>query len=85
MVWFLYVASPQQGRLRLSSPKSGQGAGGEARTRDRKDPADIRADSLSTVPQTPPDESEITQDFALFKNSRPVVLKQPTQPWLSIE
>ncbi|GFN76832.1 hypothetical protein PoB_000333800 [Plakobranchus ocellatus] len=47
-------ASPQQGDLRLSGPPSGQGAGGGARTRDRMVPADLRADSLATVPPTPP-------------------------------
>ncbi|GFO44481.1 hypothetical protein PoB_007098600 [Plakobranchus ocellatus] len=31
---------------------SGQGAGGGARTRDRRVPADLRADSLTTVPPT---------------------------------
>ncbi|GFN73746.1 hexosyltransferase [Plakobranchus ocellatus] len=46
--------SPQQGDLRLSGPPSGQGAGGGARTRDRMVPADLRADSLATVPPTPP-------------------------------
>ncbi|GFO34464.1 hypothetical protein PoB_006096900 [Plakobranchus ocellatus] len=45
---------PQQGDLRLSGPPSGQGAGGGARTRDRRVPADLRADSLATVPPTPP-------------------------------
>ncbi|GFO28280.1 acid-sensing ion channel 4 [Plakobranchus ocellatus] len=50
----LYIASPQQGDLRLSGPPSGQGAGGGARTRDRRVPADLRADSLATVPPTPP-------------------------------
>ncbi|GFO07677.1 hypothetical protein PoB_003418200 [Plakobranchus ocellatus] len=35
------------------APPSGQGAGGEARTRDRWVPADLRADSLTTVPPTP--------------------------------
>ncbi|GFN83382.1 hypothetical protein PoB_000988800 [Plakobranchus ocellatus] len=50
---FLYIASPQQGDLRLSGPPSGQGAGGGARTRDRRVPADLRADSLATVPPTP--------------------------------
>ncbi|GFN74632.1 hypothetical protein PoB_000113800 [Plakobranchus ocellatus] len=39
--------------LRLSGPPSGQGAGGGARTRNRKVPADLRADSLATVPPTP--------------------------------
>ncbi|GFO16920.1 hypothetical protein PoB_004342500 [Plakobranchus ocellatus] len=47
------TASPQQGDLRLSGPPSGQGAGGGARTRDRRVPADFRADSLATVPPTP--------------------------------
>ncbi|GFN92307.1 hypothetical protein PoB_001881300 [Plakobranchus ocellatus] len=51
----LYIASPQQGDLRLSGPPSGQGAGGGARTRDRRVPADLRADSLATVPPTPQD------------------------------
>ncbi|GFO35923.1 hypothetical protein PoB_006242800 [Plakobranchus ocellatus] len=46
-------ASPQQGDLRLSGPPSGQDAGGGARTRDRRVPADLRADSLATVPPTP--------------------------------
>ncbi|GFO00862.1 hypothetical protein PoB_002736700 [Plakobranchus ocellatus] len=54
-LWFLYIASPQQGDLRLSGPPSGQGAGGGARTSDRRVPADLRADSLATVPPTPPD------------------------------
>ncbi|GFO03161.1 hypothetical protein PoB_002966600 [Plakobranchus ocellatus] len=51
---FLYIASPQQGDLRLLSPPSGQSAGSGARTRDRRVPADLRADSLATVPPTPP-------------------------------
>ncbi|GFN97389.1 hypothetical protein PoB_002389500 [Plakobranchus ocellatus] len=38
-------SSPQQGDLRLSGPPSGQGAGSGARTRDRRVPADLRADS----------------------------------------
>ncbi|GFO46684.1 GDP-mannose-4,6-dehydratase [Plakobranchus ocellatus] len=46
--------SPQQGDLGLSGPPSGQGAGGGARTRDRMVPVDLRADSLATVPPTPP-------------------------------
>ncbi|GFO08923.1 hypothetical protein PoB_003542800 [Plakobranchus ocellatus] len=51
---FLCIASPQQGDLRLSGPPPRQDAGGGARTRDRRVPADLRADSLSTVPPTPP-------------------------------
>ncbi|GFN74345.1 hypothetical protein PoB_000085100 [Plakobranchus ocellatus] len=33
--------------------RAGYGAFGEARTCDRKDPADLRADSLATVPPVP--------------------------------
>ncbi|GFO21806.1 hypothetical protein PoB_004831100 [Plakobranchus ocellatus] len=47
-------ASQQQGDLRLLAPLSGQGAGSGARTRNRRVPADLRADSLATVPPTPP-------------------------------
>ncbi|GFN92439.1 hypothetical protein PoB_001894500 [Plakobranchus ocellatus] len=50
---FLYIASPQQGDLRLLGPPSGQGTGSGARTRNRRVPADLRADSLATVPPTP--------------------------------
>ncbi|GFN80907.1 hypothetical protein PoB_000741300 [Plakobranchus ocellatus] len=46
--------SPQQGDLRLSGPPSGQGAGSGARTRDRRVPADLRANSQATVLPTPP-------------------------------
>ncbi|GFO14215.1 guanine nucleotide-binding protein g(o) subunit alpha [Plakobranchus ocellatus] len=49
----LLLASPQQGDLRLSGPPSGQGAGSGARTRDRRVPADLRADSQATVLPTP--------------------------------
>ncbi|GFO34347.1 hypothetical protein PoB_006085200 [Plakobranchus ocellatus] len=47
-------ASPQKSNLRLPGPPSGQGAGGEARTRERRILADIRADSLAIVPPTTP-------------------------------
>ncbi|GFO50692.1 hypothetical protein PoB_007719700 [Plakobranchus ocellatus] len=49
-----FDASPQQGGLKLSGPPSGQSASGGARTRDRRVPADHRADSLATVPPAPP-------------------------------
>ncbi|GFO11915.1 hypothetical protein PoB_003842000 [Plakobranchus ocellatus] len=52
-IGFLYIASPQQGDLRLSGPPPGQGAGSGARTRDRRVPADLRADSQATVLPTP--------------------------------
>ncbi|GFO42323.1 hypothetical protein PoB_006882800 [Plakobranchus ocellatus] len=45
-------ACPQQGDLRLSGPPSGQGTSGGAQTRNRRVPADLRADSLATVPLT---------------------------------
>ncbi|GFO05066.1 hypothetical protein PoB_003157100 [Plakobranchus ocellatus] len=45
--------SPQQGDLRLSGPPSGQGASSGARTRDKRVPADLRADSQATVLPTP--------------------------------
>ncbi|GFO31640.1 hypothetical protein PoB_005814500 [Plakobranchus ocellatus] len=53
-VWLLYTASPQQGDLRILGPQSDQGAGSGASTRDRRVPEDLRADSLATVPPTPP-------------------------------
>ncbi|GFO21657.1 hypothetical protein PoB_004816200 [Plakobranchus ocellatus] len=43
---------PQQVNLRLSGSPSDQDAGGGTQTRDRKVPADLRADSLATVPPT---------------------------------
>ncbi|GFO16330.1 hypothetical protein PoB_004283500 [Plakobranchus ocellatus] len=39
MVWFLYIAIPQQGDHRLSGPPPGQGADEGVRTRDRRVPA----------------------------------------------
>ncbi|GFO23258.1 hypothetical protein PoB_004976300 [Plakobranchus ocellatus] len=52
---FLYIASPQQGDLRLSGPPLGRGVGCGARTRDGRVRADFRADTLATVPPTPPE------------------------------
>ncbi|GFN98046.1 hypothetical protein PoB_002455200 [Plakobranchus ocellatus] len=46
----LYIASPQQCDLRIPGAPLGQAAGGGARTHDRRVPADLRANSLSTVP-----------------------------------
>ncbi|GFO20155.1 hypothetical protein PoB_004666000 [Plakobranchus ocellatus] len=54
---FLYTASPQQGDLRLSGPPSGQGAGSGARTRDRRVPADLRADLQATATDAPSQKS----------------------------
>ncbi|GFO04683.1 hypothetical protein PoB_003118800 [Plakobranchus ocellatus] len=55
--------SPQQGDLRLSGLPSGQGAGSGARTRDRRVPADLRADSQATVLPTPPKRRNILFDI----------------------
>ncbi|GFO22176.1 hypothetical protein PoB_004868100 [Plakobranchus ocellatus] len=52
-VGFLYKTSPQKGDLRLLGPPSGRGADGGARTRDRRVPADLRADSQVTVAPMP--------------------------------
>ncbi|GFO48149.1 hypothetical protein PoB_007465400 [Plakobranchus ocellatus] len=57
------VFSPQQGDLRLSSLLSGQGAGSGARTRDKRVPADLRADSQATVLPTPPFSVENQQIY----------------------
>ncbi|GFO33117.1 hypothetical protein PoB_005962200 [Plakobranchus ocellatus] len=58
---------PQQGDLRLSGPPSGQGAGSGARTRDRRVPADLRADSQATVLPTPPHKSRASLSVTLCK------------------
>ncbi|GFO15848.1 hypothetical protein PoB_004235300 [Plakobranchus ocellatus] len=69
----LYIASPQQGGLRLSGPPPGQGAGGGARTPDRRVPADLRAKSLAILPPTPlcRDINDSTHsDLRVYINSR---------------
>ncbi|GFO35002.1 Pol polyprotein [Plakobranchus ocellatus] len=66
-------ASPQQGDLRLSGPPSGQGAGGGARTRDRMVPADLRADSLATVPPTP--QTSVIKGFRMASGVSKDVIK----------
>ncbi|GFO36903.1 hypothetical protein PoB_006340800 [Plakobranchus ocellatus] len=63
---------PHQGDLRLSGPPSGQGVGGGARTRGRRFPADLRTDSLATVPSTPPNK-EIEKKI---RSSRDVVYQK---------
>ncbi|GFO47522.1 hypothetical protein PoB_007402700 [Plakobranchus ocellatus] len=50
----MYIACPHQGDLRLSGPLSGQSASGGAQTRNRRVPANLRADSLSIVPRHSP-------------------------------
>ncbi|GFO01116.1 hypothetical protein PoB_002762100 [Plakobranchus ocellatus] len=59
------LASPQQGDLRLSGPPSGQGAGGGARTSNRNVSADLRADSLATVPPTSHDATMRCSQYKL--------------------
>ncbi|GFO17990.1 hypothetical protein PoB_004449500 [Plakobranchus ocellatus] len=50
----LYVSSQSTTRLSQAfRPSVRPGAGGGARTRDRRVPVDLRADSLATVPPTP--------------------------------
>ncbi|GFO44415.1 hypothetical protein PoB_007092000 [Plakobranchus ocellatus] len=46
---FSYISSPQQGDPRLLGHPSGEGAAGGIRTRYRRVPAELRADSLATV------------------------------------
>ncbi|GFO43452.1 hypothetical protein PoB_006995700 [Plakobranchus ocellatus] len=43
----MYVACPQHGYLRLSGPPLGEVASGGARTRNKRAPADLRANWLS--------------------------------------
>ncbi|GFO49326.1 hypothetical protein PoB_007583100 [Plakobranchus ocellatus] len=47
------IHGPQQGDLSLSGLPSGKNANGGAQTPDRRILADLRADSLATVPTTP--------------------------------
>ncbi|GFO09259.1 hypothetical protein PoB_003576400 [Plakobranchus ocellatus] len=49
-------------RSDTKGPPPGQSAGGGARTRDGRVPADLRADSQATVPPTPPEPQE-TQGY----------------------
>ncbi|GFO47000.1 hypothetical protein PoB_007350500 [Plakobranchus ocellatus] len=63
------LTSPQQGDLRFSGPPSGQGAGGGARTRNRRVPSDLRADSLATVPPTPHELQGSEQSVQLISQS----------------
>ncbi|GFO32449.1 hypothetical protein PoB_005895400 [Plakobranchus ocellatus] len=61
-VWFLHIASPQQGDLMLLGPPPGRGADGGARTRDRRLPADLRMDSQATATYAPKEEHELKGD-----------------------
>ncbi|GFN75252.1 hypothetical protein PoB_000175800 [Plakobranchus ocellatus] len=52
-VWFLCMVCPQQGDHRLSGPLSGQGVSGGAQSHGKRVPADLRTNSLFTVPPMP--------------------------------
>ncbi|GFO10808.1 beta-1,3-galactosyltransferase 1-like [Plakobranchus ocellatus] len=60
----LSIACPQQGDLRLSRPPSSQGTSGRARARDRRVPADLRTESLSTGPPSVAGSSPATSALA---------------------
>ncbi|GFO25518.1 hypothetical protein PoB_005202300 [Plakobranchus ocellatus] len=59
------VCCAQQGDLRLSGLPSDQGTGGGARTRNRRIPADLRADSLVIEPPKPPKLVTSQKAFAI--------------------
>ncbi|GFO47715.1 hypothetical protein PoB_007422000 [Plakobranchus ocellatus] len=60
--------NPQQDDPTLLGPPSGQSANGGARNSDRRIPADLRADSLTTEPLTP----------------RSKYIKNPQHAWLQL-
>ncbi|GFO09055.1 LOW QUALITY PROTEIN: hypothetical protein PoB_003556000 [Plakobranchus ocellatus] len=72
--WFLCIASPQQGDLRLSGHPSGQGTAGGARTRDRRVTANLRADSRATVRKVCGDDDEITMVFIMVMIMRMMMI-----------
>ncbi|GFO20123.1 hypothetical protein PoB_004662800 [Plakobranchus ocellatus] len=51
--WILSVGESTTRGFQAFMPPTGHGAGGGVRTRDRRSPADLRADSLTTEPPTP--------------------------------
>ncbi|GFN91783.1 hypothetical protein PoB_001828900 [Plakobranchus ocellatus] len=65
----------QQAAISHGSPL-GQGAGDGARSRDRRVPADLRADSLTTVPPTPPNRGRCAS--SLSKKGRKLLRKSRT-------
>ncbi|GFO22509.1 hypothetical protein PoB_004901400 [Plakobranchus ocellatus] len=70
---------PQQDDLRLSCPPPGQGAGGGARTRDRRVLASLRADSLYSVPPTNPFFGHLEMKGEEKKNMNEAVLLASVQ------
>ncbi|GFO16600.1 hypothetical protein PoB_004310500 [Plakobranchus ocellatus] len=82
---FVYIASPQQGDLRLSGPPSGLGAGGGVRTCDRRVSADLKAHSLATGPPAPPRAQDL-KSFAPFGlKSVAMIDEKATFKWSSRE
>ncbi|GFN92769.1 hypothetical protein PoB_001927500 [Plakobranchus ocellatus] len=59
------VAPASRGPGRLSGPASAQGAGDGARNRDRRVPADLRANSLATRPLTPQETVEVEEETGI--------------------
>ncbi|GFO29672.1 hypothetical protein PoB_005617700 [Plakobranchus ocellatus] len=71
----LYIASPQQGNLRLQGLLSGRSTDGGAQTHDRRVPADRRTDSQATVPTMPPspvngEESRLSLVFSAYRDCK---------------
>ncbi|GFO26454.1 hypothetical protein PoB_005295900 [Plakobranchus ocellatus] len=68
------MVSPQQVDLRLSCPPPGQGAGGGARTRDRR--------AVATVPPTPPYLEEARRTMILCSDDKPLAVCNSYLVWL---
>ncbi|GFO22704.1 chitinase [Plakobranchus ocellatus] len=65
----------QQQQQHQSTTPSGQGTGGRARARDRRVPADLRANSLASVPPTPHNLIKYIGCFQSVLRKAPVELK----------
>ncbi|GFO47415.1 hypothetical protein PoB_007392000, partial [Plakobranchus ocellatus] len=81
---------PRSQKFRLTGPPSGQGAGGGARTRDRRVPADLRGDSLAIVLPTLREDTPCRQrtntaccSFRLWNCFNPPSPISPTRDILS--
>ncbi|GFO43100.1 hypothetical protein PoB_006960500 [Plakobranchus ocellatus] len=58
----------------LLSPPSGEGRGSGAQNHDRRVPADLRADSQTTVPPTPPGRDRETESCKRRERERHSIL-----------